>query len=70
MSYATYRTRDGDTLDYICYIHYGQQSGAVEQVLEYNPGLAALGPVYPENILINLPQLTRKVESATLKLWD
>lgn len=70
MSHATYRTRDGDTLDYICYLHYGQQSGAVEQVLDYNPGLAALGPVYPENILINLPQLTQKSESKVLRLWD
>lgn len=70
MSYATYQTRDGDTLDHICYQHYGQQSGAVEQVLAFNPGLAALGPVYPANILINLPQLTTVVESKTLRLWD
>ncbi|MCJ8268187.1 MAG: tail protein X [Psychrosphaera sp.] len=74
MSDATYRTRDGDMLDQICWLHYdqqsGQQSGAVEQVLEKNPGLAALGPVYPENLLITLPQIVRTVVSQTVQIWD
>lgn len=70
MSYATYRTAEGDMLDSICHKHYGLQAGAVEQVLEFNPGLADLGEVYPENVLIKLPILTRAVEEKTIQLWD
>lgn len=70
MSDAIYRTRDGDMLDAICWQHYGQQSGAVEQVLEKNPGLAALGPVYAENVLITLPQIAKAVAGQTIRIWD
>ena len=70
MSDAIYRTRDGDMLDFICWKHYGLQSGAVEQVLQHNPGLATRGPVYPENVLITLPQITKPVKQEVIRLWD
>lgn len=74
MSDATYRTRDGDMLDYICWKHYGHSTGSieqtVEQTLERNPGLASLGPVYHENILIILPEITKPVAAPTIRIWD
>ena len=42
-----YRTKEGDMLDWICWKHYGQESGTVELVLTANPGLAANGPKLP-----------------------
>lgn len=66
----TYRTKDGDMLDWICSKHYGRTSGAVEAVLEANPGLADLGPIYEAGTLIRLPMLPATESAATVKLWD
>lgn len=66
-----YQTSEGDTLDYICWKFYGQQSGAVELVLEANPGLADLGEVLPLNTGVILPTLPiPAVEAQPLRLWD
>lgn len=66
-----YRTKDGDAVDAICWRHYGEQSGAVEVVLEANPGLADIGPVLPAGIIIELPELPPAVqELPTVRLWD
>ncbi len=68
---ASYVTSQGDTLDFICWKFYKQQSGAVEAVLEANPGLADLGPVIPANTKILLPDLPAPVtEIAVISLWD
>lgn len=67
---TTYRTSQDDTLDYICWKFYGQQSGAVERVLEANPGLAALGPVLPANATLVLPDLPKPAtEVQPIRLW-
>lgn len=70
MTDTIYRTQDGDMLDEICWRHYDHQAGVVEQVLEHNPRLAALGPVYTENVLIALPQIQRPQRPRTIQLWD
>lgn len=68
---TNYRTKDGDMLDYICWKHYGQQSGAVEAVLVANPGLADRGPVLPANVVILLPELPKPVvEVQPIRLWS
>lgn len=68
---ATYNTSEGDTLDMICWKHYGQQSGAVEAVLEANRGLADLGPVLPINTSIILPDLTAPAsKEQPIRLWS
>ena len=71
---STYRTREGDMLDWICLRHYGESSRFVEAVLAANPGLADLGPVYPAGVLIELPELAElpelQVQPSTLRLWD
>lgn len=66
----TYRTRDGDMLDWICWKHYGRTQGAVEAVLEVNTHLADLGPVYAAGVLIDLPELTAAPADTTVRLWD
>lgn len=64
----SYRTSDGDILDRICLKYYGQQSGAVEFVLDNNPGLAALGPVFNAGVVIQLPPMTIPPKP-TVRLW-
>lgn len=67
---TTYRTSQGDTLDFICWKFYRQQSGAVEVVLLANPGLADLGPVLPENTVVMLPDLPKPAsEVQPIRLW-
>ena len=68
---ATYRSRDGDVVDDICRHFYGREAGAVEAVLEANPGLAEKGPVLAADTVIELPDLPRPLETIpTVKLWD
>ena len=66
-----YRTRDGDSLDAICWKHYDRQAGAVEAVLEANPGLSDIGPIIPTGFVIGLPDLPEPDQAAeTISLWD
>lgn len=64
-----YRTRPGDMLDAICHHYYGPRTGTIELVLEANPGLARLGPIMPENTVIELPSLPAR-EEKTVVLWE
>ena len=66
----TYSCQDGDMLDAICQRYYGRTSGAVEAVLEANPGLAQLGPVYVATTKIVLPDLPTSPVKKTVRLWD
>lgn len=67
------RANQGDTLDAICWRHYGRTEGCVEAVLAANPGLAKLGAVLPMGTLIELPELARSSTAKTINLinlWD
>lgn len=65
-----YRTSQGDTLDWICWKFYGQQSGAVELVLDANPSLGDRGPIYDAGLEITLPELVQPPsEVQPLRLW-
>ncbi|MCF1458077.1 MAG: tail protein X, partial [Shewanella sp.] len=44
-------------LDAICHRYYDGRPKAVEAVLAANPGLARQGPVMPDGLLIELPEL-------------
>lgn len=67
---TNYLTAQGDTLDWICWKFYGQQSGAVELVLDANPGLGDQGPVYPAGLELVLPDLPQPAsEVQPLRLW-
>lgn len=67
---ATVRAAQGDTLDLICWRHYGRTAGVVEQVLEANQGLARLGPILPHGTLVLLPEIATQPQRQTVQLWD
>lgn len=70
MAGQRYRTSAGDMLDWICHRYYGRTTGAVEAVLQANPHLAELGPVYAAGLIIELPELPPAAATKTVKLWD
>jgi phage tail protein X len=65
------RAMQGDTVDAICWRHYGRTAGLTEQVLALNPGLAEFGPTLPDGVAITLPdQPATPDQPARLQLWD
>ncbi len=65
------KSLQGDTVDLICWRYYGRTAGVLEQVLDFNRGLADLGPVLPMGTLITLPP--QPVQAGTkriVQLWD
>ncbi|KIC36562.1 tail protein X [Leisingera sp. ANG-M7] len=70
-SAVSYRSKDGDTVDEIVWRYYGNQvRGALEIVLEANPGLADLGPVLPVGTSVQLPEIETPKEAESVSLWD
>jgi phage tail protein X len=69
---TTYTTRQGDTVDQICWRHYGtERGGTTEAVLEANRGLADQGPALPSGLQITLPAISQPAQTETLiNLWD
>ncbi|WPP47716.1 tail protein X [Pseudomonas sp. AN-1] len=67
---STVHAAQGDTLDAICWRHYGRTAGVVEQVLDANPGLASLGPILPHGTAVQLPDITTQQQRQTVQLWD
>ncbi|PHV11323.1 tail protein X [Chitinimonas sp. BJB300] len=60
----------GDTVDALCYRHYGRTAGMVEAVLLANRGLAALGAVLPHGTSVELPDLPPPPTAPLIQLWD
>lgn len=69
---AAYLTSADDMIDDVCSQHYGiAATGAVEAVLDANPGLADRGPLLPAGLLIELPELPAESrEGGAVRLWD
>lgn len=66
-----YRTREGDTVDFIAWKFYGSTSNqVVESVLEANRGLADHGTVLPPGIAVTLPSIPSPGKTQGVKLWD
>lgn len=65
-----YITRENEMLDYICFKHYGYSSGAVEIVLESNPGIAEYDSVLPAGLRIKLPTIEEPLKKSVLKVWE
>lgn len=64
-----YRTQEGDVLDAICLAELGSEAHVVA-VLAANPGLAALGPIYPAGVEITLPTVASEtVRTGEVRLW-
>ncbi|GAB7553119.1 tail protein X [Novosphingobium sp. 11B] len=63
---------EGDTVDAVCWRELGRTQGVTEQVLDLNPGIAALGPRLPAGTVLTLPELSAAAPAVleTVKLWD
>lgn len=64
------KANQGDTAELICYRYFGYTAGITEQVLDDNPGLAALGPILPMGTEIILPDAEAPAEKKMVNLWD
>lgn len=69
---TTYLTRQGQTVDLVCWDFYRRTEGVTELVLAANPGLADLGPVLPLGTRILMPDLPVPQPEARklVSLWD
>lgn len=63
-----YVTIDGEVLDAICKRELGSEAH-VPAVLDANPHLADLGPVYAAGVHIVLPAVASPVEPGEIRLW-
>ena len=64
------RTLQAETVDALCWRHYGRTRGAVEAVLQANPGLASCGLILPQGILVLMPTLPPPAPKPPVSLWD
>lgn len=67
---AVYRVNQGETLDYICFKHYGSASGFVEKVLAANYRLADHMLALPAGLEIVLPEIKDEPTETLISLWD
>lgn len=71
MTIRTYVSKRGDTADYIAWRFHGTTAGsAVEQMLEFNPGLADHGPILPAGVVVHLFPLLPTDEVGEAEGWD
>lgn len=64
-----YRAKQGDTLDLICWQHYGRR-GLVPQVLDANPQLDGAPPELPAGTPVTLPDLPAPPAPGRVRLWS
>ncbi|OJY65526.1 MAG: phage tail protein [Sphingobium sp. 66-54] len=72
MTTFTATALQGETVDALVWRVLGAGSGTVEQVLDLNRDIAALGPVLPEGHPVSLPLLLtpEAPARAIVHLWD
>jgi P2-like prophage tail protein X len=60
-----------DTVDALCWRYYGRTAGVTEAVFEANPGLADYGPILPQGLVVNMPEVkTSAPQRQMVNLWD
>ncbi|MBD2783793.1 tail protein X [Xenorhabdus sp. DI] len=64
------RAQQYDTVDAICWRHYGRTQGVTERVLDANPGLADIGAILPHGLEIELPDIAPDPVIPMIQLWD
>jgi len=66
-----YTTRQGETVDLACQAFYGRTADVTESVLDFNPGLSALGAVLPMGTRIVMPAIDVRPKARPLiKLYE
>ncbi|KFB99466.1 phage tail completion protein [Trabulsiella guamensis ATCC 49490] len=58
----------GDTVDLLCWRHYGTTQGVTEQVLSANPGLS-LYVFLSAGQEVELPEVTAPTQQEMVQLW-
>lgn len=67
----TVRAFQHETVDALCWRHYGRTAGVTEDVLKANPGLADYGPTLPQGLVVTMPEAQRTApERQMVNLWD
>lgn len=57
-------------LDAICFRYYGESKDYTETVRDANPHLANYGPVLPNGVVVQLPDLDNiAIQQQTIRLW-
>ncbi|WP_435605892.1 tail protein X [Pseudomonas knackmussii] len=65
------RTQQRETVEALCWRHYGRTAGVTEAVLEANPGLADHGPLLPQGLTVLMPDApTTAPTQQVVSLWD
>ncbi|RON97135.1 phage tail protein [Pseudomonas fluorescens] len=64
------RAQQNDTVDALCWRHYGRTAGVTEAVLDANPGLADHGPTLPQGLLVQMPEAQAAAQRQVVNLWD
>jgi phage tail protein X len=65
------RAQQNDTVDALCWRHYGRTAGVTEAVLVANPGLADHGPTLPQGLVVQMPETqTTSPKRQMVNLWD
>ncbi len=64
------RAQQYDTVDALCWRHYGRTQGLSELVLQANPGLAEYGPTLPHGLEVELTDVAPAATAQTVQLWD
>ncbi|RVD75432.1 tail protein X [Pseudomonas koreensis] len=65
------RAQQSDTVDALCWRHYGRTAGVTEAVLEANPGLADHGPTLPQGLLVQMPEAQVAIrQRQMMNLWN
>lgn len=65
------RTQQNDSVDALCWRHYGRTAGVTEAVLAANPGLADHGPLLPQGLVVNMPEAQASAPQwQMVNLWN
>lgn len=64
------RTLQSETVDALCWRHYGRTRAVVEAVMQANPGLTRHGLVLPQGLLVTMPDIPVPAPKPTVNLWD
>lgn len=64
-----YLTKAGETADFIVWKLYGDRSGAVEALLDANPGLADEGCTLPAGLTVIVPEPSAETPRTTIRIW-
>lgn len=68
---VTVLVQQNDTVDALCWRHYGRTAGVTEAVLDANPGLADHGPTLPQGLAVAMPEAqVAAPQRQMVNLWD